>query len=786
MLRFERNELDVERYELRRMGRRQRLPRVPMELLLLLIERRNRLVTRQEIAEHLWSQPESVDVVQGINSAINRLRAVLNDDSAKPRCIETVIGKGYRFIADIEEIPDVALIPAPAPILTVPPANGHSPLNGNGLHRPEILVEEAEDHRDFVEPEEAVLEYPATRPASLAPIQALPQRGPIARRWVVALVLGTSALLVAFFIYRLRTSTHPQPPVFNQLTFSDGDDRITASAISPDGKLLAYADSSGVLLRVVRSGAEQLLASPPTFRVDRITWFADDLRLAVSGFESTTLKPQIWLVSVTGKPARILCDGARNGTPSPDGDSFLFTSNQDADIWVGEASGGEPRLVVSGAPGVSFPYAFWAADSRHLMYQRKQYAPLRSSASAAHDEMEKQYRWTYESADAASGQVITSVPEIRFDSAALLPGGRLLFLRWDHVGKRQSYSLWEVLVDPSNGKFRASPHILTTFPNGTAASLSASADGDEIAAVLDKDYASVAIADLGKTGTALGNPHRLTHDLQSDYPHAWMPGSDAILFESSRNGRFEIYRQQLGSRTAEMIADLPHGSFMPQVAPGGRWILFAVQKNATENSYSKSSLALFRIPVSGGNATEVPIGGPLEEFRCPLAPKGGCVLRQTLGHQQLVYHALDPETGIGPELGRTAWTPTLLGDWDVSPDAGAVAFPVHDSSNRSIHIVPLNGGSGRWTEKDIPVDTFAGVSEVSWAADGHGFYAGSTTDAGCDLLYIDLQGHATVLKKGVMGTWGVPSPDGNKLAFVDYRIDSNVWMSDQRGPLPDR
>ena len=393
-------------------------------------------------------------------------------------------------------------------------------------------------------------------------------------------------------------------------------------AISPDGKLLAYADSSGVLLRVVRGGGEQLLPSPPSFQVDRITWFADDLRLAVSGFESTTLKPQIWLVSVTGKAPRILCDGAHNGTPSPDGDSFLFTSNQDADIWVGEASGGQPRLVVSGAPGVSYPFVFWSADSKRLMYQRKEYAPLNSAASAAKDEMEKQYRWAYESADAVSGKVITSVPEIRFDSAALLPGGRLIFLRWDHLGKRQSFSLWEVFVDPGNGRFRSSPRVLTTFPNGIASSLSVSANGGEIAAVLDKDYASVATADLPKTGPGLGTIHRLTHDLQSDYPHAWIPGKDSILFESSRNGRFEIYRQQLGSRTAEMIADFPHGAFMPQVAPGGKWILFAVQQNATENSYSKSSLALYRIPADGGTATEVPIGGPLEEFRCPLAASG--------------------------------------------------------------------------------------------------------------------------------------------------------------------
>src|ERR1700722_10036135 len=104
VFRFERNELDIDRYELRRMGKRVRLSRSLTELLRLLVERRGKLVTRDEIAAHLWTNPEMVDVMQGINTAVNRLRGALNDDPSKPRFIETVVGKGYRFIAEVEEI----------------------------------------------------------------------------------------------------------------------------------------------------------------------------------------------------------------------------------------------------------------------------------------------------------------------------------------------------------------------------------------------------------------------------------------------------------------------------------------------------------------------------------------------------------------------------------------------------------------------------------------------------------------------------------------------------------
>ena len=111
MFRFERNELDLGRYELRRAGRRLPLSRIPMEFLVLLLERPGNLVTREDIASHLWPEPGSVDIVQGINTAVNRIRAVLNDDASKPRFVETVVGKGYRFIADVEEIKPHRLCP---------------------------------------------------------------------------------------------------------------------------------------------------------------------------------------------------------------------------------------------------------------------------------------------------------------------------------------------------------------------------------------------------------------------------------------------------------------------------------------------------------------------------------------------------------------------------------------------------------------------------------------------------------------------------------------------------
>ena len=111
-LRFGQFVLDVFAYELRRNGRRVRLERQPMDLLVLLVTRRGELISRDEIIARLWSKNVFVDVETGVNTAIRKIRQALNDSPESAAFIETVTGKGYRFIAKVEAIPDAAVADA--------------------------------------------------------------------------------------------------------------------------------------------------------------------------------------------------------------------------------------------------------------------------------------------------------------------------------------------------------------------------------------------------------------------------------------------------------------------------------------------------------------------------------------------------------------------------------------------------------------------------------------------------------------------------------------------------
>src|ERR1700704_3459367 len=70
-----------------------------MEILALLVESNGRLVSRDEIVEKIWGKDVFLDTEHGINTAIRKIRQVLGDDPEQPRFVQTVTGKGYRFVA---------------------------------------------------------------------------------------------------------------------------------------------------------------------------------------------------------------------------------------------------------------------------------------------------------------------------------------------------------------------------------------------------------------------------------------------------------------------------------------------------------------------------------------------------------------------------------------------------------------------------------------------------------------------------------------------------------------
>lgn len=172
--------LDASRYLLQRGDRTLRLEKRPMEFLILLLEKRGELVCREEVARRLWGADVFVDVDHGINTAVRKIRIALRDNPEKPRFIETVVGKGYRFAAPVvcsgngkplEETP-------PEPTTGVQPIPVHVPAG------------------------------PAVEHAAVAPQDAIPKRTWLLGRGAI-LVIGVVAALLFGIRWKLRQTSHP-------------------------------------------------------------------------------------------------------------------------------------------------------------------------------------------------------------------------------------------------------------------------------------------------------------------------------------------------------------------------------------------------------------------------------------------------------------------------------------------------------------------------------------------------------------------------------------------------
>ena len=109
ILRFDVYALDLRAGELFKSGRKIKLQEQPFRILTLLLEHPGELVTREELRQRLWSEDTFVDFEHSLNTAIKKLRRALGDEAGKPRFVETLPRRGYRFVGSVADHPSTSL-----------------------------------------------------------------------------------------------------------------------------------------------------------------------------------------------------------------------------------------------------------------------------------------------------------------------------------------------------------------------------------------------------------------------------------------------------------------------------------------------------------------------------------------------------------------------------------------------------------------------------------------------------------------------------------------------------
>ncbi len=687
------------------------------DTLLVLVENRGHVVEKNDLMQKVWNDVAVEE--NNLTQSISALRKILGDNLDGPKFIETIPKRGYRFVAPVKEVSEED---AGSDLPSVSTRSGRE-QGGTGLAA-----------------------GGGTQKLSL--------------RIAPAIALGTILLVLVgtAVIWRAWTSWGRQLQLKEtQLTTNSSEASVTAAAISPDGKYLAFADTAGLYLRVNKTGETHPISVPPASVIGGLSWFPDGTRLLAT---VTSLQPNVdsvWVISILGQAPVRLLDGGNQAAVSPDGSQIVFARGKGKELWLMAANGESPhRILATTNEYLAGPV--WDWDSKHLAYGR---------VFSDSDKVDT----VVETLDLETGKITTSFSDPDITSGIALPDGRIIYSRNDFISGQSGASLLEANTDPSSGKMIGKPRQVAHWPGCSISGLGVTSDGMHLVALKGLVQADVYIGDIVEH--RLENPRRLTFNDRDDFASDWTPDSQYVLFASNRNGSMDIFRQRVDERTAEALITGPEDKLSLHLSPDGQWLMYF----AFPGGYSVTKAPLLmRAPLSGGPPQVVFKARPASDFRCLKAPATMCVLSEW-ENKQLVFYALDPIRGKGQELARqeVASGPEIVeSNWDISPDGSRIALALPEGPPARIRMLPLTGG----TLQDIRVNGWSAFQSMEWAADGKGWFVASRSAAANTLLFVDPQGHAYPLRQTAGGydTYAIPSPDGHHLAFLEYTTANNAWM----------
>jgi DNA-binding winged helix-turn-helix (wHTH) protein len=216
-IRFGAFELDATSSELRKAGIPIKLRPQAVQVLLMLAARAGQIVTREEIRGRLWSDDTFVDFGRSINFCVNQIRAALGDDAEKPRYVETLPRRGYRFVASVTvEVPKE-------------PSTVAALSTTTGLHR--VASESGEGTSAS-----SGVQVATSRPARVS-------GGRWTRKHAVVISVAAILVILAFGFGSHKWLSRSKGPDFQNMRVTKLTDsgRAVGVTISPDGRYVAYA-----------------------------------------------------------------------------------------------------------------------------------------------------------------------------------------------------------------------------------------------------------------------------------------------------------------------------------------------------------------------------------------------------------------------------------------------------------------------------------------------------------------------------------------------------------------
>jgi len=574
------------------------------------------------------------------------------------------------------------------------------------------------------------------------------------------------AVGLGWYWIKARGTAQKKPLTERQITFNLPENPIWGSAISPDGKHVAYADRVGVHVVSLESGDAHDVALPEDLRADilYLTWAPDGERLILSSCCAHG-RYALWLASIFGGAPRKLRDDSEGASVSPDGSSILFMGNYWKEIWVMAADGSSARKIVDGLR-LDYRSVAWSPGGKRIAYLRKSQKVGADSYIGGTIETI--------SLDGGPPSVVLSDPGLSLQGGLTwLHDGRMIYVSQESPLEETSQrGLWAIPADVHTGSPSASPVKIISWPSVAPIKLSISDDGKRLAVGKLRDWANMYAGEIKDNGTRLDSPKRLTSNESVNYPFAWDRSSGTILFTSDRMGGDEIFKQRLGEEAAEPVVK-GQGSLLRGAAlsPDSAWILYWAQTN--ESTAQATSKKLMRFPTAGGSpdlVLEAPRAS-IVDISCPSRLPRPCLISEW-EQGQLIFYALDPLQGKGREVIRTNLENTDDSEWTLSPDGWRIAVASRIQLPEKLRILDLRNGS----ERDLQLSQGSVIHSLCWAADNNALFA-TINSAEPRIERVALDGKTQVLLQSntLIGAL-LASPDDRYLAYSQQTADNNVWL----------
>jgi Tol biopolymer transport system component/DNA-binding winged helix-turn-helix (wHTH) protein len=682
------------------------------DLLIYLIEHRNRVVEKQELFEQVWKESFVTD--NALTRVVKDIRRALGDDADAPRYIETVPKRGYRFIAEVKR-------------------------PGEARHAEEPLRPETpRQKRAFLKSHGAKL---------------------------VAGAIICAVVVAVFLIWKNQTGPGPAEAtgVLRTLQITTWPGLDLYPALSPDGNSIAYSsDNNGsfeIYVKPLTPGAREIQLTTDGEQNFQPAWSRDGKLIA---YHSKN-RGGIWVVPASGGLSKQLTEFGSRPAFSPDGSVIAFQSypliDMDATsvgalppstLWTVPSNGGDPTPITRvGNPTGGHGAASWSPDGSRIVF-------------VAYDG-EATDIWTTSAAGADLKRVILSKKWV-YDPV-YAPDGEHLY--YGGVSEFGNFVLYKLRLSPANGEAASEPIEVTNTGLARIKHLSISADGKKLvysAPMMKSSITSVPISrdsfeaagapeplaqdtsyrkglprfspdgqkiayttfrggtnqDIWMMDADGKNPLQLTADPAPDWCPSWFADNDRIAFQSTRQEKLVVFSISIKSGREKLLFDPGQNMGWAVLSPGGNQVAFNSTKSGTINVWTAA----------------VEVGTPV----------------------QLTF---DKET-----MGWPCW----------SPDEKLLAFQMRRGDDTHVMVMPSSGGEPTqltfdrgqsWPHSFSPDGdkiAFAGFRNGYWNV----WWVSRSTKKQMQVTnYTKLNAYVRY------PAW---SPLGNKIVYEQTETTGNIWM----------